>query len=677
MALSGTGRLRLALAAGLVAVVAAVIWGWHSPIDSGSKTSGPKLGSGRGRESAKGEVSFVLTGDIESQRVKAASRVTEPDGTTRFRGSAEAGPVQVTLAYRMHGNPDKVTIEAASAEYHPTTQKARFEGAVKVATGLAGVELATNTLVYRGDEGFAESEDLVEFKRKQVSGSARGMTLAMREGVLTLPADVKLRIEDPLRGPVEIVGAHGVFKKNGGAFELEGGVQVRQAGSVLTAQRLVGVLAIPGYQLTQLTASGSVVLRSAGGAAMKGMGVGASSGVYTLRSPRLDMPLGEAGARRELRAGPGGVELVWSSGRKGAAGTQKRFEANAATFVMDAEGRLETVQGTKDVKLTQTAAQPAKGQPAPSADVIECASGYVNLDPATREITRGELLRDVVMTRGPMRAVAERGEFADSQLVLTGNPEVVNAESGMRLSAEGIQIGTGPKRGGLAAWGNVAHTMRRSPRVGSGEREGSLMTFTASRMDYNETKRSGKYNGDALLRMGGDEISARQILVRGAGSALVLHAYYNVKSRFVVADKEGHPGDAVEGRAGWLIYDERAAVLCYTYGVTFRQGDLTIETPDKLVVTLTPERALKQLDAGGRSVKIGMGARHASGVRLTYSPKDDAFRLTGERVVYEDGQGPGGLGLALTLFRAEDRILLDGRDLQRTVTTIKRGQPQQ
>jgi hypothetical protein len=31
----------------------------------------------------------------------------------------------------------------------------------------------------------------------------------------------------------------------------------------------------------------------------------------------------------------------------------------------------------------------------------------------------------------------------------------------------------------------------------------------------------------------------------------------------------------------------------------------------------------------------------------------------------------------LTLFRAEDRILLDGRDLQRTVTTIKRGQPQQ
>jgi lipopolysaccharide export system protein LptA len=668
VAVSGTRRARLVLALGLLAVVAAVIWGWRKPAASSTPMKGRDRGSGRG-EYVEGNETVVLTGDLESQRVKAAVQVTEPDGTTRFRGSAESGPVQVTLGYTADGKRDKVSIEAARGEYNPTTQSGRFEGAVKVATGL-GVELAMDTLVYRGQEALAETDANVEFKRKQVAGSARGVSLAIRAGQLTLAADVKLHIDDNERGTVEITAAHGTFEKRDGSFELLGGVTVRQGESVLTAERLAGYLSLPGYVLTQLEASGNVMLLSPGGAMARQMGLSASTGSCKLHTTRLDMPIEGTGAGRELHAGPGGVDFVWWSA---AGGGEKHLQANAATFALDATGRIESVHANKKVRLTMGGEPATKGRAATHGELVECSSGYVRLDPESREITQGEVLGDVVMTRGPVRAVAQQGELAESELVLDGDPEVTNAETGARLSAETIRIGMGQKLGRLSGSGNVTHTVGRTQRAD--EKEASLMTVTANEMEYDEKKHSGVYRGDVLLRMGSDEVSARQIQVRGAEGDLRLFASYRVVSRFAMRNKDGSAGDAAEGRAQSLSYGEAAGILNYVGGVAFQQGNLTIETPDKLSVRMTPERAMKQLVAGGTSVKLAMGDRRATGVSVTYSPTEDAFRLIGDPVAYEDGGGPGGRGLALTLHRAEDRIQLDGRDLQRTVTTIKRGQP--
>ena len=668
--MSGTRRLRLALGGGLVAVLIAVVLGWRTQ-------PAPKTGpdrkhhpTGRG-EVAEGEQSKVFTGEQESQRVEAAWRTTEPDGTTRFHGSAEAGPVRVTLGYTADGKRDKVTIEAARGEYHPTAQSGRFEGAVKVVTGL-GVELSTDTLVYRGQEGIAESDDTVQFKRKQISGSARGVRLAIRDGQLNLTADVKLHIDDAERGALEITAERGAFEKKEGSFELLGGVTVRQGETVLTAERLTGSLELPGYVLRQLEAAGNVVLVSPGAAMGRQMGLNASSsGSCQLRAARLDMPVGAPGARRELHAGPGGFDFAWSSGPQT---EEKRLQANAATFVLDATGRIESVAANKNVRLTQGATPAAKGRAATAGDLVTCGTGSVSLDPQSREITTAELDRNVVMMRGPLRAAAEHGMLEESKLLLTGNPEVANAESGARLSGDTIQIGMGQKRGSMSAWGNITHTFRRWRSGDSGE--ASLVTIKANEMDYNETKYSGMYRGDALLRMGADEVSARQILVRGSERTLRLFANYKVVSRFSMKNKDGSAADVVEGRAGALTYNDAAGQMTYEGNVTFRQGDLGIETPDRLALQLTKERTLKDLSAGGTHVTLALGTRHATGASLTYSATDESFRLLGNPVAYEDGDGTAGRGLALTLRKAEDRIQIDGRDLQRTETTVKRGLPQ-
>jgi lipopolysaccharide export system protein LptA len=116
--------------------------------------------------------------------------------------------------------------------------------------------------------------------------------------------------------------------------------------------------------------------------------------------------------------------------------------------------------------------------------------------------------------------------------------------------------------------------------------------------------------------------------------------------------------------------------MTYEGNVTFRQGDLGIETPEKLALQLSKERTLTGLSAGGAHVTLALGTRHATGASLSYSAADESFRLLGDPVAYEDSDGTAGRGLALTLRKAEDRIQIDGRDLQRTETTVKRGLPQ-
>jgi hypothetical protein len=71
-----------------------------------------------------------------------------------------------------------------------------------------------------------------------------------------------------------------------------------------------------------------------------------------------------------------------------------------------------------------------------------------------------------------------------------------------------------------------------------------------------------------------------------------------------------------------------------------------------------------------------LGERRGEGSQLTYTAANDELRLVGKDgrdAVFADGEGRGVKGPSLTLRRAEDTILVDGLDVQRTSMTIKRG----
>ena len=93
--------------------------------------------------------------------------------------------VEVNLTYMAKGQPGKATIVADQGVYAPTQQKAVFQGHVHVTTE-DGMDLKTDQLIYRGDHNSVKSDTHVEFKRKDLSGTAHGFTYDSETGRLEL-----------------------------------------------------------------------------------------------------------------------------------------------------------------------------------------------------------------------------------------------------------------------------------------------------------------------------------------------------------------------------------------------------------------------------------------------------------------------------------------------------------
>ena len=100
-----------------------------------------------------------------------------------------------------------------------------------------GLELHTESLLYRGDKQLAKSDVPVQFKRKDVSGTSTGMIYEAQEGRLELLADVTLRIQDEGNPPTDITADHALLVRPEGNMRFEGNVKLTRPGDVLTADR--------------------------------------------------------------------------------------------------------------------------------------------------------------------------------------------------------------------------------------------------------------------------------------------------------------------------------------------------------------------------------------------------------------------------------------------------------
>ena len=115
-------------------------------------------------------------GNVRDSFVVRAQSMEGKDGEEqRLRG------VEVNLTYMAKGEPGKATIVADQGLYAPAQQKAVFRGHVHVTTE-DGMDLKTEQLIYRGDHNSVKSDTHVEFKRKDLSGTAQGVHLRQRDG---------------------------------------------------------------------------------------------------------------------------------------------------------------------------------------------------------------------------------------------------------------------------------------------------------------------------------------------------------------------------------------------------------------------------------------------------------------------------------------------------------------
>jgi lipopolysaccharide export system protein LptA len=360
---------------------------------------------------------------------------------------------------------------------------------------------------------------------------------------------------------------------------------------------------------------------------------------------------------------------LWPTGFRGAQ-ERRSLEAKAATFRFDEQGRLASIQGHGDVLLRRST-----GPSGVVADELRCGALIVGLDPASGEIVDGEFITNVVVSRGRQKATAGRALYAKSELVLLEEPEVVDPDAGLRIVAERIGLGVGPNQGEISATGHVRKTLKRSGDSPRGLLDAPEIVVQCEALKYSITRGAALYRIDALLRAGSDEVQAHQIQVREVDGQRRLVAKWKVRAVLRVSEGDPAGSTLVHASARDMHYEGATGTLKFAGAVEVRHKDLAIATPESVKIQLRGS-TMEDLVAGETQVNVSLAERQASGAQAHYLPAEGKLEIEGARVVYQDAKGKL-RGRKLTLLRQDDRIQVDGKDVQRTGMTIRRGGPQQ
>jgi LPS export ABC transporter protein LptC len=577
--------------------------------------------------------------------------------------------VSLSFPYLARGESGSGSITANACLYTPALQKAVFTGNVVVTTE-DGLEVHTESLVYRGDKGLARTESALRFKRKQVSGSATGAVYQAEEGVLELLADAVVQVADE-HGPTLVVrGQHAVAKREENTLRFGGDVLAERGGDSLSSQDLV-VYFTPEQAFDGFSAMGEVKLRSIAGSSLPGLaGSGRGRGLRTLTCQRLHVSVRSDQSLDVATAGPDAV-LVLMPG-PGEAPEQRRVEARILTFQFDEKGRLSEIHGQKESLLAIEALPPAQAPPR----TLASRSFTARLDPETGETRIAEFNNDVVVHRGGQTATSEDAWFdRDKQrLTLTGDPELADADGG-RLSAEKIEIGT--VTGDVTASRGVRHLLGRNAarRPGLLQRREAPSLVTCGTFSYEARSLITRYLDGAVMRSGNDEIRAPLIrgLERPDGSRRIA-ALQGVVSVFHPRTAPGQKSAApVEVRGTQMVYDEGERQLVYTGEVGIRQGDLVSHSPTA-TATLSADGSEVETLVAGEPVEIQQGTRTVTGTRATYVPVEERLVVVGEKVLLKE-PGRDLTGRSLTFHAGDGRILVDGHEEVRTESILRKQSP--
>ena len=664
-------RVRLALLGLALAVVAAAGFTFlrsRPPATAGPTPTVAPSGPPAARAEQFEYKSFK--GDKEGFILRARRMAGQEQEEVRLEG------VDLTFTYMAKGQPGTGRIVSDEALIAPSQQRGNFKGHVVVTTA-EGLELYTESLLYRGDRQLAKTEAPVRFKRKDVSGTSTGMTYSAAEGRLELPADVTLRIQDEANPATDIQAAHAQLVREEGAIRFGGGVVITQGRDVLRAERFEADFGSD-QTIYRARAIENVVLDSASGSLPGTAPIAGGQGPRHLTCRKLDLWLRPDRSLEQAVAAPDG-DLTLLPGPKDPP-EKRRLQARALSFRFDEKGRLYELEGQKDSAFDTDPIPPAKGV----SRRLRCQSFLARVEPASGELRDVEFRREVVFEQAPQRATAENASYdgASGVLTLRQQPEMVDAEQGSRLRAQAIDVAT--RTGDLTARRDVHHVLHRKGATGQGLLVGGPepALVTATVMEYTSATRVARYQQNALLRSGRDEIRAAEIrLQQGeAGEKWRLEAsggvvsYLHPRREAPTERPKGAPaaapdGATVEARARELVYTEEGQKAVYKGDVSIRQGDIATRSPEA-TLNFTPDGASIHTLVAGDPVEVQQGARRASGARGTYSPQSETMVLVGPKVVLKD-PAQEIEGRTLTFHVGDERVLVDGQEQVRTLTILR------
>ncbi len=385
--------------------------------------------------------------------------------------------------------------------------------------------------------------------------------------------------------------------------------------------------------------------------------------------------------------GPPEISILPPAGQPG---MQTRATADKFTAKFDSLGQLASVHGEANARVVTTSQDKAgEHNRVTTSDSIDAffqpGSGITAL------AQQGHF----TYADGSQQAFSDHARYTvgDQILALTGSPRIV--DSGMATTARTIRLNRATGEG--LAQGDVKTTysdLKPQPN-GALLASSDPVHVTAQTMTAHNSLATATYTGNARLWQNANIVEAPSIQFQKNDRALVADsaASQKVSTILVGTDKRGNP-TVVTVTANHLAYRDSERKAHFEGGVMVSSSDMAI-TSNQMDVFLTaaknPERpgslqsagvtpsakspsnvpaSLEKIIASG-AVVITEPNRRGSGETLTYTTTDDKFVLIGGPPSIFDAEHGKITGVSLTLYRRDDRVVVEGDSSSPAVTQTR------
>jgi lipopolysaccharide export system protein LptA len=273
---------------------------------------------------------------------------------------------------------------------------------------------------------------------------------------------------------------------------------------------------------------------------------------------------------------------------------------------------------------------------------------------------------------GTQQAFGDRARYtpAEQMLVLSGTPRIL--DSGMATTARIVKLnrasGDGFAEGGV----KTTYSDLKAQPDGALLASSDPIHVTAESMTAHNSPSTATYKGNARLWQDANMVEAPSIQFQKDQRIIVADsiAQQRVSTALTSTDKGGK-STSIHITSNHLVYhdsereaDYQGEVLARGPDITLTSGQMEVffapasQSAEKLVSAGTPAKLEKII--ASNSVVVTQPTRHATGDKLTYTSEDDRFILTGGPPSIFDAERGKITGVSLTLFRRDDRVIVDG-----------------
>ena len=344
----------------------------------------------------------------------------------------------------------------------------------------------------------------------------------------------------------------------------------------------------------------------------------------------------------------------------------------------DALGQLSQVHGEAHARLVTGA--PAGSHPLQPDRISTSDSIDAFFRPGTG-IENVVQAGHFVYAAGSQKAFAASANYtpADQMLALTGSPRIL--DSGMETTANSVRLNHATGDG--IAQGDVKTTysdLKLQPN-GALLASSDPIHVTAQSMTAHNNPGVATYTGNARLWQDANAIEAPSIQFQKEPRMLTARSQGNQKvSTFLMQADHSGKVTPVETTADHLTYIDSERKAHFEGDVTLHGSDMTV-TSSQMDVLLAPASQasisaqnqtarLDKIIATG-SVVLTQPNRRGTGDKLVYTSADDKFVLTGGAPSIFDAEHGKITGVSLTLYRTDDRVVVEGDSSSPAVTQTR------